>query len=142
MDVRKVLTVDAVVLAAYLVAANPSFTGIPAHEWIGVGLFVLFVVHAAQHYDWVVETLCPSRARRPRHRAANLALDVLILLAFMVCTVSGLLTSGTVLASFGLYADGYYFWDPLHAASAKVLLALLIVHVVVHARMVAKTLKG
>ncbi|MCI8306359.1 MAG: hypothetical protein HFJ69_07270, partial [Enterorhabdus sp.] len=24
--------------------------------------------------------------------------------------------------------EGYYFWGPLHAASAKVLLALLVVH--------------
>ena len=50
----------------------------------------------------------------------------------MTVMVSGLGISGTVLAVFGLYADGYYFWDPLHAIAAKVLLALLLVHVAVH----------
>ncbi|MEI3231991.1 MAG: DUF4405 domain-containing protein [Gordonibacter pamelaeae] len=52
----------------------------------------------------------------------------------MVCVVSGVLVSGAVLPALGYYAQGYYFWDPLHAVSAKVLLALLLVHVVVHAR--------
>ena len=47
-------------------------------------------------------------------------------------TVSGIMVSGAVLPALGLYADGYYFWDPLHAIAAKALLALLLVHVVVH----------
>ena len=40
--------------------------------------------------------------------------------------------SGTVLQTFGLYAEGYYTWSPLHAAAAKALLALLLVHMAVH----------
>ena len=39
-----------------------------------------------------------------------------------------------LLPALGLYADGYYFWDPVHAFSAKLLLALIIVHIVVHWR--------
>ena len=70
------------------------------------------------------------------------ALDALLLAALAVCAVSGLLISGTVLPSFGLFADGYYFWNPLHAASAKLLLALLLVHVVAHWRWIANAAKG
>ena len=57
--------------------------------------------------------------------------------ALAVCAVSGVMVSGAVLPAFGLYAEGYFFWDPLHAASAKVLLALLLVHVAVHWRWLA-----
>ena len=44
----------------------------------------------------------------------------------MACAVSGIMVSGDVLRAFGWYAEGYYFWDPLHAVSAKVLLALAV----------------
>ena len=55
-------------------------------------------------------------------------LDVALVLSVVVVALSGLMESGAVLPTFGLYAEGYYFWGPLHAASAKVLLALLSVH--------------
>ena len=61
-------------------------------------------------------------------------LGLLIVAAFMTVTVSGIMVSGAVLPALGLYADGYYFWDPLHAIAAKALLALLLVHVVAHWR--------
>ena len=65
-------------------------------------------------------------------------LDALIVVGFMVATVSGLMVSGTVLQVLGLYVPGYFFWDPLHAIAAKLLLALLVVHVAVHARWIVR----
>ena len=139
---KRNLAVDLVALAVYLVAANPAITGVPAHEWVGVGLLVAFLVHVAQHFDWAVETVRSLFDRPSASRVGHLVLDVLILVAFMVCTVSGLLVSGTVLQAFGLYADGYFFWDPLHAASAKALLALLVVHIAVHWRWIVRHVRG
>ncbi len=51
------------------------------------------------------------------------------------------MVSGAVLQAFGLYAPGYYFWDPLHAVAAKVALTLLLVHVVVHARWIVRMVR-
>ena len=65
-------------------------------------------------------------------RHGRLALDALIVVALAVVFVSGVMVSGAVLPTFGLYAQGYYFWDPLHAVSAKVLLALLLIHVAIN----------
>ena len=67
-------------------------------------------------------------------RLGKLAFDVLVLVTLVVVLFSGLMVSGAVLPALGLYADGYYFWDPLHAISAKALTAMLLVHVVVHGR--------
>ena len=131
---RKSLAVDAACLLAYLVAANPAVTGIGVHEWVGIGVLLAFLVHVAMHVDWVVEAVKSAVARPSWARTGNLVLDALIVVAFMTAAVSGLMVSGAVLAAFGLYADGYYFWDPLHATAAKVLLALLLVHVVAHGK--------
>ncbi|WP_139652125.1 DUF4405 domain-containing protein [Raoultibacter phocaeensis] len=129
---RKRFVVDAIALAVYLVVANPALTGIAVHEWLGLAVFVVFLAHAVQHAGWIADTVSTAVKSPAPARIANLALDALILVAFMVVTVSGLLVSGAVLPALGLYADGYYFWDPLHSIAAKALLALLLVHVVVH----------
>lgn len=136
MDAKKNLVVDVAALAVYLVAANPALTGVGLHEWLGIGVFVVFLVHCAMHAGAVGAAL-RDFGRIPWGAKGNLVLDALVLAAFMVVTVSGLLISGAVLPAFGLYAGGYYFWDPLHAIAAKALLALLLVHVVVHWRWVA-----
>ena len=47
-----------------------------------------------------------------------------------------------VLPALGLYARGYFFWDPLHAASAKVLLALLLVHLALNASAVVRAVRA
>ena len=112
---------DAVVLVVYLVAANPALTGVPVHEFIGLGAFV--GVHIVASGDGLAG----------RGRAGRLALNIVLLVALAACVVSGVMVSGAALPSLGLYATGYSFWDPLHAVAAKVLLAALIVHVVVRA---------
>ncbi|MEG0324036.1 MAG: DUF4405 domain-containing protein [Raoultibacter sp.] len=132
MDAKKNLIIDIVALLIYLVVANPAFTGIGVHEWIGLGLFVVLLVHCIAHADWVEEALRSGFTKPSWTQTGNLVLDILALIAFLVVTVSGIMISGAVLPALGLYAEGYYFWDPLHAISAKILLALLLVHVVVH----------
>lgn len=141
MDLKRNLVLDAAALAVYAVVASPAVTGIGMHEWIGLGLFVLFVVHVAAHGGWIADTVRAAFSRPSAARMANLVLDALIALALAVCAVSGLFVSGAVLPSFGWFAPGYFFWDPLHALSAKALLALLVVHVVAHARHVAAFIK-
>ena len=48
---------------------------------------------------------------------------------------------GDAAAFFGFYATGYYFWGPLHALSAKVLLAALLVHIVLRTPAAASVLR-
>lgn len=134
MGAKKNLVVDVTALVVYALVANPAVTGIAVHEWVGLGLVLVFLVHVAAHVDWVADAVRSALRDPAWGRTGNMVLDAGIAVAFMVCVVSGVLVSGAVLPAFGYYAQGYYFWDPLHAISAKVLLALLLVHVVVHAR--------
>lgn len=138
---RKAVVVDVVALVAYLMVSLPSFTGVAAHEWLSIGLFVALVVHCVQHYDWIVDTVKGFTKMRSIARRARFVLDILIAVALMVVMVSGILISGAVLPAIGLFADGYYLWDPLHVASAKVLFSLLLVHLVINIGAVVHHLK-
>ncbi len=133
MDVKR-LVVDALALLAYAIASFPAATGIGAHEWLGAAVALVFLVHVAQHADWLPQTLRPAAKPLSKAGAGSLIVDTLLFVALAVCTVSGLMISGALLPTFGLYAEGYYFWNPLHAASAKVLFALIIVHLALHWR--------
>ena len=93
------------------------------HGFLGLGAFIMVAAH-------VVES---GEGLGGRGRVGQLVLNAVLLLALAVCVVSGVMVSGTVLPSLGLYASGYHFWDPLHAVAAKVLLAALLVHLVVRA---------
>ena len=124
------LVVDFSAFLTYALAALPSLTGVPAHEWFGLALLAPVFVHCAQHVDRVARAL-PRCVREARLRnCGRLALDAALLVAL-----------STVFVSFGLYAEGYYTWSPLHAAAAKALLALLLVHMAVHAGSLYNLLK-
>ena len=140
MDLGKALIADAVVLVVYAAVANPAITGISIHEWLGVGALVVVVAHTAMHFDYLAETARHAGHRRGI-RLAKALLDMLLVLVFALCCVSGLMVSGAVLQALGYYAEGYYFWDPLHAASAKLLLALLVVHAAANWKLIAVGLK-
>jgi hypothetical protein len=140
-SVGRKLALDAIALVLYALAALPALTTIPIHEWLGIAAFVVLAVHLVSGLG---EAWSMARSADRSKRAArwgNLVVDVLLLIVLSVCMVSGLLVSGTVLPTFGLFADGYYFWDPLHAASAKALLALLVVHLALHARWIANAVR-
>ncbi|MDR2109497.1 MAG: DUF4405 domain-containing protein [Coriobacteriales bacterium] len=134
MTTRNRLIVDILAAVVYLIAANPAVTGLAVHEWVSVGLVVVFVIHCALSGDVIIATI---RKRLGAGAVLNLILDAVTLVVFMVVTVSGLMVSRFLLPLLGFVAPGYFFWNPLHSISAKVLLALLLVHVVAHWRWLA-----
>ena len=145
---RGKLAVDAVALIAYVVVSLPALTGVAFHEWLGLAVFVVLGVHLAQHLIQALprRKASPARdaaapARGAGARTARSVLAVLLAVALVTCVVSGVMVSGAVLPALGLYAEGYYFWNPLHAASAKVLLALLLIHLFLNAGIAYRLLR-
>ena len=141
MNVKRILIIDAIVLVAYFIAANPAITGLGVHEWVSLGIVVLFIIHVAQHYDWVIEAFKSARKNPSPAQTGRLALDILLVITFMACTISGIMVSRFILPLFGFVAPGYFFWNPIHSMSAKVLLALLVIHIVVNVGRIGSYLK-
>ena len=122
------LDIAAAVLAT--VAVLPQITGIAAHEWLGLVALAAFLLHLTASLNALSSLLKAARFGSAL-AVARIVLDAALFIA--VCVVSGVLISATVLPMFGLFAPGYFIWNPLHAASAKILLALVLVHVASHA---------
>lgn len=141
MSKKRKLALDATAAALFAAAVLPQLTGVAAHEWIGSAALAALLAHLAASLD-ALAGLCRAAARGSLIALARVALDAALFLALAVCAVSGALVSATVLPAFGLFAPGYFVWDPLHAASAKVLLTLVLVHAVSHAGKLAGFLKA
>ncbi len=122
------------ILAAvtFAVAVLPQITGISTHEWAGLVALGALLAHLAASLD-SLSGLARAARKGSMLAVARIALDVALFAALVVCVVSGALISATVLPAMGLFAPGYFIWDPLHATSAKALLALVLVHAVTHA---------
>ena len=121
---KAIIVADAVLALVFIACELPGVTGVSVHEWLGIVLTIALLAHAGKR------VLTTAKSAR---NAARLVVDVALLVALAVCVVSGLMVSGSVLPFFGYYATGYYFWGPLHAATATVLLAVLLVHAALNA---------
>ena len=141
MSKKAKLSLDIAAAALFAAAVLPQFTGIAAHEWAGLGALAALLLHVAASLD-ALAGLGRATRRGSLLAVVRIALDAALFLALAVCVVSGALVSATVLPAAGLFAPGYFVWDPLHAASAKVLLALVLVHAVSHAGKLASMLKA
>jgi hypothetical protein len=128
------VAIDIIASVVYIICANPLVTGLAIHEWLSLGIVVVFIVHVAVNFDLVLSVFRAQRANavRPYIDKLNLALNVALIICFMVVTVSGIMISNHILPTFGLYAQGYWLWMPVHTISAKVFLALLILHIALH----------
>jgi Domain of unknown function (DUF4405) len=118
---------DALLLLAYTLAYSLGFTGIAAHEWLGIGLGVVLLVHLTLHWDWVIRTT--RKLLRPGGRERFVWLVNLLLLVFMtLCIASGILISEVALPELGITFPASSFWRQIHDVTAALTLILVPIH--------------
>ena len=106
--------VDAAMSGVLLLLMAYSLVGEQAHEWLGIGIFVLFIMHHILNRKW---TRSMARGRYPASRILQ------TLLVFCVClTVLGSMVSGAILSRYALsflpISGGRAFGRTLHMLSA------------------------
>ena len=74
----RVLVVDALALVLYVVVSLPALTGVGVHEWLGLGVGVVLLVHGVQHIDFVGRLLA---ARCSLRATGRMLLDVALVLS-------------------------------------------------------------
>ena len=93
------MTATLLLLMAYslVYGSNPT-AGEAVHEWLGVGLFVLFVLHHILNRKWSGNVL---RGRYTPYRILQTILVVLAFLSMWGSMISGILLSRTVFSFLG-----------------------------------------
>ncbi len=122
------LCLDAAIFAAFLVAEAFGFTGVAIHEWLGLALGLVLLVHLTLHWDWVIRTTRRMLTRRGRDRFSWL-INLALLVSMTLCILSGILISQVALPDLGFTMAGAGFWRGLHGTTATITLFLVAVHV-------------
>lgn len=119
---------DAAVLAGYTLAYSYGFTGIAVHEWLGLAVGLVLLVHLTLHWDWVVRTTRRMLRRRGQDRLIWLV-NLALLFAMTLCVASGILISRVAMPALGFFFIASPFWNRLHILTADITLGLVPVHI-------------
>ena len=100
MTVDILMTVTLLLLMAYslVYGSNPA-VGEAVHEWLGTGMFVLFVLHHFLNHKW---SLSIHKGKYTPYRVVQTILVALVLLTMCGSMVSGILLSRTVFSFLGV----------------------------------------
>lgn len=118
---------DLTIFVGFLIAYSFGFTGPAIHEWWGLALGAVLVVHLTLHWDWVVRTT--ARLVSPRGRDKLIwVVNLALLVSMTTCIVSGVLISSFALPAMGIRITPDGAWSGLHSLTARFTLILVPIH--------------
>jgi hypothetical protein len=129
---RNNFAIDVLAALVYVISTNPVATGTPAHEWAGIGVAFVVLVHLVGHWRQTAGMLQRFFGQLGRLPRLNLAVDAPLMIAFITVVMSGLLVSRSALRPLGWVVSESSVWHAVHSQSATVLLVLMGVHLGLH----------
>ncbi len=118
-----------------------SFYGISFHEWAGLIIGLLFILHKLLNWNWIKNVSlgffrkCPGRVR------FCYVLDILLLAGIILMIISGMAIARTIDFSWLDLGGTRRFWRAMHTSSSFITLALFGIHLGLHWNWVLQRLK-
>ena len=131
------MTIDVLMTAALLFLMGYQFWGETAHEWVGAGMFVLFLLHHILNGSWHKNLF---RGKYPPIRNFLTVIDVLVLLSMIAQMYSGIVLSRHVFAFLPI-ESGLAFARRLHILGSYWGFLLMSLHLGLHWNMVLGAVK-
>lgn len=132
------LATDAAMTIALLLLMAYSLVGEAAHEWIGMAMLALFILHHALNRKWIGAV---SRGRYTRLRTAQTVIAALVLVCMLGSMVSGIIISRHVFAFLpgrGVFETAA---GTVHMLSAYWGFVLMSIHLGMHWNMVLSAVR-
>lgn len=126
------IMVDIVMLILLFLLMSRHITGNLLHEWLGMGIFALFIIHHVLNISWWKNM---GKGRYSRFRKVQTMLDMLILLDMLAMMISSILCSQYVFS--GLHIGGTMLGRTIHLAGSYWAFVLLSLHLGLHFPMFA-----
>ena len=126
-QIAKIIT-DILMTIILLLLMAYSMVGEAAHEWLGIGMFVLFISHHVLNSSWS-RNLC--KGRYTPFRILHTALVVLVLISMIGSMISGIVLSRHALAFLPI-TSGQSWARTLHLISAYWGFVLMSLHLGLH----------
>jgi hypothetical protein len=113
-------------------------TGMAFHEYAGLVIFIFFIIHLLYNYKWIINAGKKLFAHSVGTRIKIMyALDVLLLISFILIGASGIMISHIVFKM-----EKMPLWRPVHSVSSAGSLILLALHIGLHGKMIVNAIKS
>ncbi|HIV19562.1 MAG TPA: DUF4405 domain-containing protein [Candidatus Merdivicinus intestinigallinarum] len=119
-------------LLPLLLLMAKQLTGDPAHEWLGAGMFALWILHHAFNFQWHSRI---HKGNYPSFRIAQLVVNILLFLSMIGTMVSAVILSREVFAFLPI-SGGIAFARSLHVFCTFWCFVLTALHLGLHWNMV------
>ena len=126
------LAVDIVIFLIFLVVEAPKFSGLPAHEWLGIAIGAGVLTHVLLHWQWIIEISRRLFGKVQWSARINYILNILLFIAIITVIFSGLMISKTVMPLLGVTLAENRMWRSVHTATANIFIGLVGLHVALH----------
>jgi hypothetical protein len=134
------LWIDIFIFIAFLIVMEPHLSDLPVHEWLGLSLTFVMVVHLLLSWDWIIQITKRFFKTVGGQNRINYILNWLFLLDGVVIMMSGIMISREAIPALGLHLTLGPGWYKLHDLSTNVALLLLGLHTALHWNWIVSTL--
>ena len=143
---RPRLVVDIILAVSFLVLMSVNLTGLPIHEWLGIALMLVVIVHLLSQWDWTISSSRGFLSHLTQRVRLTYVLNWALFISVVLVFFSGLVISENALPSLGLSigqrGTGMFgFWHQLHTLTADAVLVLAAIHLGLNWRWVVSTLQ-
>lgn len=125
---RAKILADVLMTVGLLILMGYHLWGDAVHEWVGAGMFVLFILHHVLNWSWWKSLF---KGRYPALRVFQVIVDALVLCAMLGLMASGVILSRKVFAFLPIQG-GTAFARVLHMLSAYWGFVLMAAHLGLH----------
>jgi hypothetical protein len=119
---------DAILFLGFIVTYLMDITGVVLHQWIGILVAILVLVHLVRHADWITTVLTKFFGKTSNSARLNLVIDGGIGLGFSLIIFTGLIISTWLNLTFIDYAA----WRNFHILTSVFTLFALLLKIVLH----------
>lgn len=126
---------DAAIFLGFLVSFFLNLTGLAAHQWLGIVVFLGIMFHLANHLEWIKCVFSRFFGKVSARARIYGLIDGLLLYGFVLIIETGLVIS----TWFNLNLTNYEVWFDIHLYSSISTLVLTVLKVGLHWRWIAKT---
>ena len=125
---KDILT-DLILFVAFLVLYEEHATGGTVHEWLGITIATIMVIHIIFHWRWLTCLLKNFFGKLSALNRVKFVLNILIFFSFSSIIFSGIMMSRHVMPVFGIDAYGVSYWKWLHFSAVDITIWLTALHI-------------
>lgn len=131
-ETRRKWFIDLAVFLLFLITSAPQATGVALHEWLGLALIPVIIIHLMMSWRWIAGTTLRIFKELPGKTRFNHLWDIFLFIMMTIVIFSGVVVSEVALPQMRIPIVVDPFWLAVHHITSNLFLLLLGIHLAMH----------